>query len=75
MEKLGLFDLIEKFNAQANGKRNLVSSPQKDVSTQKTTDEKEEIQPLNLVPTHYAMNVKLQEFYKKHDSLSKQINK
>ena len=70
MEKFGLFDLIEKFNP--------TSKPQNDFSQQSATGDngkqRREVQKQINVPLQYAMNKKTEDFIRKHEELSKQID-
>ena len=74
MEKFGLFDLIDKFNAQANGKKDLNKTPPRENSADKKGNgDGDWIEPQIFVPPHYAMNAKLQDFIKRHDEFAKNI--
>ena len=74
MEKFGLFDLIDKFNAQANGKRDLKgASANGNTTPPKPDDGKADTEPHSFVPTHYAMNMKMLDFCKRHDELAKKV--
>ena len=74
MEKFGLFDLIDKFNAQANGKRDLKGATSNgNSSPPKADDSKVDTEPHSLVPVHYAMNARMLDFCKRHDELAKRV--
>ena len=73
MEKIGLFDLIDKFNNVANGKKEFEkqrqneNQPLEKNATAKLTD------PQLSSPTQYIMNAKMQAFCKKHEEFAKSI--
>ncbi|MBR2337458.1 MAG: hypothetical protein IKA61_05905 [Clostridia bacterium] len=75
MEKIGLFDLIDKFNAAARGKNELekkqstTASPEGAPASSKFTD------PKIIPPKHYLMNAKMQDFCIKHDEFAKKIGR
>ncbi|MBE5742635.1 MAG: hypothetical protein E7360_04900 [Clostridiales bacterium] len=70
MEKFGLFDLIDKFNASANGKNDFAKAPQTEKNDGAVSSL---VDPKITAPPQYLMNAKLFDFCKKHDELSKRI--
>ena len=82
MEKFGLFDLIDKFNAVANGKNDFSkpqpNTPQKPLNNGASHAEKVSssilVDPKLSIPPQYAMNAKLYDFCKKHDETSMKIH-
>ncbi len=74
MEKFGLFDLIDKFNAVASGKNDFAkpSSPPQKEETSKDNNSNL-VDPKLPSPTQYVMNAKLLDFCSRHDNLSKKI--
>ncbi|MBR1867191.1 MAG: hypothetical protein IJ800_01225 [Clostridia bacterium] len=73
MEKFGLFDLIEKFNASAKGKNDLSQARSVDDNVQ-AKNKSDLLRSIN-VPAQYAMNKKMEDFINKHDAISLQIDK
>ena len=74
MEKIGLFDLIDKFNSVASGKKDFNSNQSKqDSPTKKTAKESKFCDPQIFPPKQYMMNAKMQDFCKKHDDFAKTV--
>ena len=76
MEKIGLFDLINKFSSVANGKNEFdkkqkVSAEQKEESTSNANFTDPHLPP----PQYYLMNTKMQDFCNKHESFAKNVNR
>ena len=75
MEKIGLFDLIDKFNSVANGKKEFEKQLSKENqplaknATTKLTD------PQLSSPMQYIMNAKMQAFCKKHEEFAKTVKR
>lgn len=69
MEKFGLFDLIDKFNAAARGKSEFSAE-------EKSEDLKRESllkDPETTAPPQYMLNAKTLAFIRRHDELVKEI--
>ena len=75
MEKIGLFDLIDKFSSVASGKNEFNKKPQTPSPTKKEENEAQLFDPQILPPKHYLMNSKMVEFCNRHDTLAKAIKK
>lgn len=76
MEKIGLFDLIDKFNSVAGGKNTFDKKAQS--PSLKNGDNKASerlLDPKLPPPPHYVMNAKLLDFCLKHDAFSKTVDK
>lgn len=73
MEKFGLFDLIDKFNAVANGKNDFVKDAHTPKQPNSNNDKFQLVDPKIPTPTQYLMNAKMLDFCKKHDQISKKI--
>ena len=74
MEKFGLFDLIDKLNASANGKKELAKGNSSQTASEENSKQKNELTaPLFYPPKHYMMNEKMIDFCKKHDEFKKTI--
>ncbi|MBQ8726789.1 MAG: hypothetical protein IJY84_06795 [Clostridia bacterium] len=83
MEKFGLFDLIDKFNAVANGKNDFSkpafnahgNPPAKETADEKGTGEKQSklVDPQIFPPAQYLMNAKMLDFNKKHDEFARRV--
>lgn len=76
MEKFGLFDLIEKFNAASNGKNDFSksnASPIRESSTTSAATRPNLKDPDFNVPPQYAMNSKMTAYVKRHDELKASI--
>ena len=73
MEKIGLFDLIDKFSSVASGKNEFNKKPPPPSPPKKDGDEFQLFDPQILPPKHYLMNSKMVEFCNKHDNLVKSI--
>lgn len=75
MEKIGLFDLIDKFNGTANGK-NEFNKSQNPTSNQETSDAGSKfINPQTPPPQYYLMNEKMLNFCNRHDSFAKKLKR
>lgn len=77
MEKFGLFDLMEKFNAASNGKNDFSKSNASPVeeSAKTTGATKPSLKdPDFSVPPQYAMNSKMTAYVKRHDELKANIS-
>ena len=73
MEKIGLFDLIDKFSTVASGKNEFnKKTPPKPLKKDDALAA-QFIDPQILPPKHYLMNAKLIDFYAKHDGFIKKI--
>ena len=83
MEKFGLFDLIDKFNAVANGKNDFAKRKAETQNSQNDsklgnatpTDSAQNklVDPQIFPPAQYIMNAKLRDFNKKHDEFSRRV--
>lgn len=83
MEKFGLFDLIDKFNAVANGKNDFAKRKVETQNSQNDsklgngnpTDSAQNklVDPQIFPPAQYIMNAKLRDFNKKHDDFSRRV--
>lgn len=83
MEKFGLFDLIDKFNAVANGKNDFAKRKVETQNSQNDsklgnatpTDSAQNklVDPQIFPPAQYIMNAKLRDFNKKHDEFSRRV--
>ena len=73
MEKIGLFDLIDKFNSVASGKKTFDKTPTQNPTKQDNSTHPNFFAPQILPPNHYLMNTKLLDFYNKHDSFAKNV--
>lgn len=70
MEKIGLFDLIDKFASERNGKTFMPADktpPKKNAGTDGLRDPDFGAQP------QYAMNAKMQAFMARHENLKSEI--
>ena len=74
MEKIGLFDLIDKFNTVATGKKDF---DKQQVKAQKPLEKNgastKFCDPQILPPPQYMMNAKMIDFCKKHDDFAKSV--
>lgn len=66
MEKFGLFDLIEKFNSQQNGKTDFAEKP-------KTDGGSVLVPPSYGAPNQVLMNEKTKAYFNRHDQLKREI--
>lgn len=83
MEKFGLFDLIDKFNAVANGKNDFAKRKTEQQDSQGDSKigngnptaplQNKLIDPQIFPPAQYIMNAKLRDFNKKHDEFSRRV--
>lgn len=83
MEKFGLFDLIDKFNAVANGKNDFAKRKEETQNSQNDSKlgngnptaplQNKLIDPQIFPPAQYIMNAKLRDFNKKHDEFSRRV--
>ena len=75
MEKIGLFDLIDKFSTVASGK-NEFNKKTSAAPTPKEEDTKSQfIDPQILPPQYYLMNAKLIDFCVKHNDFAKKVKR
>ena len=76
MEKIGLFDLIDKFNGVASGKNefNKKQNPTFE-KTEEVSQNPKFTNPLTPPPQHYLMNEKMIDFCAKHDNFAKKIKR
>ena len=73
MEKFGLFDLIDKLNLSANGKKEFSKSEKEQAGGDTPPQKNGFIDPMIYPPKHYMMNEKMIDFCKKHDEFKKSI--
>lgn len=76
MEKFGLFDLIDKLNLSAKGKKEFANNP----SDKNNDDANQTLKngvndPIIYPPQHYMMNEKMIVFCKKHEDFKQAIIK
>ncbi len=71
MEKFGLFDLIEKFNTTADGKKDFVSRK----TTERSDAKKEQVAEIIGAPPQLVMNAKMRDFVVRHDKTVAAIRK
>ena len=65
MEKIGLFDIIDKFNSAASGKNDFSAA-----KARQQNDNKPALKdPDDFAPPQYMMNAKMLAFMKRHDEL------
>lgn len=75
MEKFGLFDLIDKFNAASSGKNDFSESKKTEAAPQKpakTTDSVLKDPDFTAQP-QYMMNAKMTAYMKRHEKLLAEI--
>ena len=76
MEKIGLFDLIDKFNSVASSKNEFNKKQSATPKEEETAITNEKfINPQIAPPQHYLMNEKMQVFCERHDSFAKKIKR
>ena len=70
MEKIGLFDLIDKFNSAASGKNDFSAAKARQQNDNKPAENGFTLKdPDDFAPPQYAMNAKMQAFIRRHDEL------
>lgn len=72
MEKIGLFDLIDKFAAPEKGGKSFRAEPKVRPETQPETSETLKDPDFGAQP-QYLMNAKMQAFLKRHENLKAEI--
>ena len=76
MEKFGLFDLIDKLNSSASGKKEFKKGDSSQSVSQENQNQKGGlVDPFIYPPKHYMMNEKMIDFCKKHDDFRNTILK
>lgn len=70
MEKIGLFDIIDKFNSAASGKNDFSATKARQQNDNKPAENGFALKdPDDFAPPQYAMNAKMQAFIRRHDEL------
>ena len=70
MEKIGLFDIIDKFNSAASGKNDFSAAKARQQNDNKPAENGFALKdPDDFAPPQYAMNAKMQAFIRRHDEL------
>ncbi len=75
MEKFGLFDLIDKFNSVANGKKEFDKHSQAEQPPQEKKVGSRLTDPQLPPPSQYMMNAKMLAFCKRHDDFAKTVKR
>ena len=75
MEKIGLFDLIDKFNSAASSKNELNKKQSATPNEEIAPANEKFINPQIAPPKHYLMNEKMLVFCQRHDSFAKKIKR
>lgn len=75
MEKIGLFDLIDKFAANGSGGKTFSAAPQEDKKPEQKNDGYNLKNPDFGAQPQYMMNAKMQAFIKRHETLKSQALK
>ena len=76
MEKIGLFDLIDKFSTAASGKNEfnkIQNTPS--FGLKEKVEETKFIDPQTPPPAHYLMNAKMLNFCNRHDEFAKTVKR
>ena len=70
MEKIGLFDIIDKFNSAASGKNDFSATKARQQNDNKPAENGFALKdPDDFAPPQYMMNAKMLAFMKRHDEL------
>ena len=75
MEKIGLFDLIDKFAANNSSGKTFPTSPQEEKKAEQKSDGYNLKNPDFGAQPQYMMNAKMQAFIKRHEALKAQALK
>ena len=75
MEKIGLFDLIDKFATNNSSGKTFSTSPQEEKKAQQKSDGYNLKNPDFGAQPQYMMNSKMQAFIKRHEALKAQALK
>ena len=75
MEKIGLFDLIDKFAASGSSGKTFQAAPQEEKKPEQKSDGYGLKNPDFGVQPQYMMNAKMQAFMKRHETLKLQALK
>lgn len=75
MEKIGLFDLIDKFAANNSSGKTFSTSPQEEKKAEQKSDGYNLKNPDFGAQPQYMMNAKMQAFIKRHEALKSQALK
>ena len=75
MEKIGLFDLIDKFATNNSSGKTFSTSPQEEKKAEQKSDGYNLKNPDFGAQPQYMMNAKMQAFIKRHESLKAQALK
>ena len=75
MEKIGLFDLIDKFATNNSSEKTFSTSPQEEKKAEQKSDGYNLKNPDFGAQPQYMMNAKMQAFIKRHEALKAQALK
>ena len=76
MEKIGLFDLIDKFSTVASGKNEFNKKQNTpSLGLEEKSGEAKFVDPKTPPPAYYLMNAKMLNFCNRHDEFAKNVKR